>query len=66
MAVDPVGLDFTIDSKVVDKPNRKATITGSVYWNGVKRAVFTLAIDASDTSKSVADFGYSFQMSSAA
>lgn len=62
MAVDPVGLDFTLDSKVVDKPNRTATITGSIYWNGVKRATFTLVIDASDTSKATTDFGYKLQM----
>lgn len=62
LAVDPIGLDFTLDSKTVDKPNRTAEIRGSIYWNGVKKATFTLTLDAKDQSKAVGDFGYGFQL----
>ena len=62
MAVDPQGLDFTLDSKTVNKAARTAVVVGSVYWNGVKRATFTLTLDAADTSKNISDFAYGFQM----
>lgn len=58
MAVDPVGLDFDVVGKTLDKPNRKATVVFDVYFNGVKRGQFTLILDAGDISKATTDFAY--------
>lgn len=56
MPIDPVGLDLQVESKQLDKPNRTATITASLWWNGVKKATFTMVLDAKDQSKAVDSF----------
>lgn len=58
MAVDPVGADFEVESKSLDKPNRRATITAGIYWNGVKLATLAFTLDANGTLKSGDGFAY--------